>query len=54
MAKKRKTKWAVWNDLRTALNPEKKLQTAETEIYRLVMSNGTLDDSKVSICMPSV
>ena len=54
MAKKRKTKWTVWDDLRTALNPEKKLQTAETEIYRLVMSNGTWDDFKVSICMSRV
>ena len=40
MTKKRKTKWTVWDDLRTALNLEKKLQTAEIEIYRLVMSNG--------------
>ena len=54
MAQKRKTKWAVWDDLRTALNPEKKLQTAETEIYRLVVSNGTRDCFKVSICMSRV
>ena len=54
MTKKWKTKWTVWNDLRTALNPEKKLQTAETEIYRLGISNGTWDDSKVSICMSRV
>ena len=44
----------VWDDLRTALNPEKKLQTAETEIYRWVMSNGTWDSFKVSICMSGV
>ena len=47
MAKKRKTKWTVWDDLRTALNPEKKLRTAETEIYPPVMSNGPQGDFKV-------
>ena len=47
MTKKWKTKWAVWDDLRTALNPEKKLRTAETEIYPSVMSNGAWDDFKV-------
>ena len=35
-----KTKEVVWDDLRTGIEPEKKLWTAETEIYRLVMSNG--------------
>ena len=43
MTKKWKTKWTVWDDLRTALNPEKKLRTAETEIYPSVMSNGAWD-----------
>ena len=42
--KKRKTKEAVWDDLRTGIEPEKTLWTAETEIYRLVMSNGRFDD----------
>ena len=54
MAEKRKTKWAVWDDLRTALNPEKKLRAAEIEIYRLEVSNGTWDCFKVSICMSRV
>ena len=36
------------------IEPGKKLQTAETEIYRLVMSNGTRDDLKVSVCMSGV
>ena len=54
MTKKWKTKWTVWGHLRTALNSEKKLQTAETEIYRLVMSNGTRDDFKVSIFISRV
>ena len=54
MTKKWKTKWTVWDDLRTALNPEKKLQTAETEIYRLVMSNCTREDFKVNIRMSRV
>ena len=54
MTKKWKTKWTVWNDLRTALNPEKKLRTAEIEIYRLVMSNGPQGDFEVSICMSGV
>ena len=38
--KKRKTKEVVWDVLRTGIAPEKKLWTAGTEIYRLVMSNG--------------
>ena len=54
MTKKWKTKWAVWDDLRTALNPEKKLRTSETEIYRYGMSNGTWDHFEVSICMSRV
>ena len=41
---KRQTKVAVQDDLRTAITPEKKLQTAEIEIYRLVMSNGVFGD----------
>ena len=42
--KKAKTKEAVWDVLRTGIEPEKKLWTAETEIYRLVMSNGEFGD----------
>ena len=42
--KKAKTKEAVWDDLRTGIEPEKKLWTAETEIYRLVMLNGESGD----------
>ena len=41
---KTKTKDVVWDDLRTVMNPEKKLRTAETEICRLVMSNGEFGD----------
>ena len=54
MTKKWKTKWTVWDDLRTALNPEKKLRAAEIEIYRLVTSNGAWEDFKISICMSRV
>ena len=43
MTEKWKTKCTVWDDLRTALNPEKKLRTAETEIYPSLMSNGAWD-----------
>ena len=39
-----KTQEAVWDDLRTAMKPEKKLRTAETEIYLSVMSNNGLGD----------
>ena len=42
--KNAKTKEAVWDDLRTGIAPEKKLWTVETEIYRLVMSNGESGD----------
>ena len=42
-----KTKEAVWDDLRTAMKPEKKLWTAEIEIYRLVTSNGVFGDGNV-------
>ena len=41
------TKTFVWNDLRTAIEPEKKLRTAEDEIYKLVMSNGEFGDGDV-------
>ena len=44
--KMQKTKEAVWDDLRTGIEPEKKLWTAQSEIYRLVMSNGRFDDWK--------
>ena len=44
---KRQTKVAVWDDLRTAMKPEKKLWTAETEICRLVTSNGVFGDGNV-------
>ncbi len=49
-----KTKWTVWDDLRTALKLEKKLRTAETEIYRWIMSNGPLGECKFSKCMSRV
>ena len=41
------TKTFVWNDLRTTIEPEKKLQIAETEIYRLEMSNCEFGDRNV-------
>ena len=41
---KSKTEEVVWDDLRTTMKPEKKLRTAETEIFRLVMSNGEFGD----------
>ena len=44
---KRQTKVAVQDDLRTAITPEKKLQTAEIEICRLVTSNGVFGDGNV-------
>ena len=42
-----KTKEVVWRDLRTVTKPEKKLWTAETEIYQLVMSNSEFGDRNV-------
>ena len=42
--KKCKTKEVVWDVLRTGIEPEKKLWTAETKIYRLAMSNGESGD----------
>ena len=41
------TKTFVWNDLRTAIEAEKKLQIAETEIYRPEMSNCEFGDRNV-------
>ena len=35
-----KTKVVVWDAIRTAIEPEKKIRTAEIEIYRLVRLNG--------------
>ena len=35
-----KTNEAVWDAIRTAINPEKMFWTAEIELYRWVMSNG--------------
>ena len=44
---KRQTKVAVWDALRIGMKPEKKLWTAEIEIYRLVTSNGVFGDGNV-------
>ena len=38
--KTEKTKVVVWDAIRTATKPEKKIWTAEIEIYPLVTSNG--------------
>ena len=39
-SKNEKTKVVVWDAIRTAIEPEKKIRTAEIEIYRLVRLNG--------------
>ena len=41
---KRKPKDVVWDALRTAMKPEKKLRTAETDICLSVMSNNGFGD----------
>ena len=44
---------AVWDAIRTAMEPEKKFWTAEIEIYRLVISDDAFGDRK-SIKMVSM
>ena len=44
--KNEKTKMVVWDAIRSATKPEKKIWTAEIEIYRLVTSNGPSGDRK--------
>ena len=44
---KAQTKVAVWDALRIGVEPEKKLCTAEIEIYRLVASNGVFGNGNV-------
>ena len=44
---KRQTQVAVWDALRIGMKPEKQLQTAEIEIYRLVTSNDVFGDGNV-------
>ena len=43
-----KTKVVVWGAIRTAMKPEKKIWTAEIEIYRWGNSKGSLGTGKIS------
>ena len=45
--KNEKTKAVVWDAIRTALKPEKKIWTAGIEIYRLVISNSPPGNRKM-------
>ena len=51
---KMKNKMDRLGRFKNRIEPGKKLRTAEIEIYRLVMSNGTWDDFKFGICMSRV
>ena len=41
-----KTKAVVWDAKMIEMKPEKKIWTAEVEVYRWVMSNGPYGDKK--------
>ena len=44
---KMETKVVVWDAIRTAMKPEKKIWTAEIEIYRWVNSKGSPGTGKI-------